>query len=98
MNLYCFVKNYRLMSSFYAVAKGRKTGIFKTWGECSEQVKGFGGAIYKKFKTESEANAFIVEKSGQVSGFASKAGTHSELYKLGTKTKMVRFIIELFYL
>jgi hypothetical protein len=25
-------------SKFYAVARGRKTGIFRSWQECSEQV------------------------------------------------------------
>ena len=26
---------------YYAVKNGRKTGIFTTWDECSEQVLGF---------------------------------------------------------
>lgn len=30
--------------------------------ECEVQVKGFAGAIYKKFKTQSEANQFIEQK------------------------------------
>ena len=35
--------------SFYAVAKGKKPGIYKTWKECELQVKGFPEAVYKKF-------------------------------------------------
>ena len=46
--------------SFYAVANGRNCGIFPTWDECNASVKGFKGAIYKKFSTQSEAEHFIV--------------------------------------
>ena len=42
-------------SKFYAVKKGRKTGVFKTWAECSDAVHGFSGAQYKSFKTEKGA-------------------------------------------
>ncbi len=47
------------MTKFYAVRKGKKTGIFSTWDECKEQVTGFKGAIYKSFKTIGEAEEFI---------------------------------------
>jgi ribonuclease HI len=40
---------------YYAVFKGRKTGIFLSWQECQEQVTGFSGALYKSFKTQGEA-------------------------------------------
>ncbi|WP_353962237.1 RNase H1/viroplasmin domain-containing protein [Chlorogloeopsis sp. ULAP01] len=36
---------------YYAVFKGRKTGIFTSWAECEEQIKGFSGVLYKSFKT-----------------------------------------------
>jgi ribonuclease HI len=44
---------------FYAVAKGRTSGIFLTWPECQESVKGFSGAIYKKLDKRGDAEAFI---------------------------------------
>jgi len=44
---------------FYAVAKGRIPGVYKTWAECQAQVTGFGGAIFKKFETKGEAELFI---------------------------------------
>ncbi|WP_282926668.1 ribonuclease H family protein [Helcococcus kunzii] len=44
---------------FYAVRKGRKVGVFETWDECSAQVKGYKGAIYKSFATLEEASAFV---------------------------------------
>ena len=62
------------MAKFYAVKKGKKTGIFSTWDECKEQVTGFKGAVYKSFKTLSEAEAFLerneekIEKIEEVDG------------------------------
>ena len=44
---------------YYAVRKGHKPGIYGTWKECEENVKGFSGAEYKKFKTMEEAKSFI---------------------------------------
>lgn len=52
-----------LRMSYYAVAKGRNVGIFSTWAECENQVKGFSGAVFKKFKTNDEALSFIRTKS-----------------------------------
>ena len=48
-----------IMTHFYAVAKGRKTGIFHTWPECQEQVVKFKGARYKKFDSKEAAEEFI---------------------------------------
>lgn len=46
-------------SGYYAVAVGRSTGIFKTWDECNTQVKRFPGCRYKKFRTQSDAQAYL---------------------------------------
>lgn len=62
-------KSYLRM--FYAVARGRQTGIFHTWAECQNQVKGFSGAVFKKFKTNDEAQNFIKIKTG-AAGTTSK--------------------------
>ncbi len=40
---------------FYVVWHGREQGIFRSWAECERQVKGFEGARYKGYETESEA-------------------------------------------
>ncbi len=37
---------------FYVVWKGRKTGVFDTWGKCNEQIIKFPGAVYKSFKSK----------------------------------------------
>jgi ribonuclease HI len=46
---------------FYAVKKGKKTGIFESWEECEEQVKGFSGAEYKKFGRKDMAEEYMNE-------------------------------------
>jgi ribonuclease HI len=43
----------------YAVARGRQTGIFMTWGEAKKHVDGFNGARYKKFTSREDAETFI---------------------------------------
>ncbi|XP_043662185.1 ribonuclease H1 isoform X1 [Drosophila teissieri] len=49
----------RCTMAFYAVARGRRTGVYDSWAECEEQVKGFNNAKYKKFKTRQEADQFV---------------------------------------
>jgi hypothetical protein len=34
---------------WYAVAKGRRPGIYSTWPECEEQVKGYSNAYFRGF-------------------------------------------------
>ena len=45
--------------SFYAVAQGKQCGIYDSWNECQENVKGFKGAKFKKFNNENDAKLFI---------------------------------------
>ncbi len=40
---------------YYVVWKGRKSGVFDSWDQCSAQVTGFAGAEYKAFQTLEEA-------------------------------------------
>ncbi len=48
---------------FYAVASGRKIGIFNTWNDCCDMVKGFKNAIYKKFNNIEDAKDFITKNT-----------------------------------
>lgn len=44
---------------FYAVWKGKQTGVFDNWAEAEEQIKGVEKAQYKSYETLKEAeNAF----------------------------------------
>lgn len=42
-------------SKFYTVWNGKTPGVYATWKECEEQVKGVEGAKYKSFDTQEEA-------------------------------------------
>ncbi|CAB1246546.1 viroplasmin family protein [Clostridium sp. MT-14] len=47
------------MPNFYAVKQGKNTGIFDNWEDCEIQIKGFSGAVYKKFKDYDSALKFL---------------------------------------
>lgn len=71
---------------FYAVASGRREGIFSTWSEAEAAVKGHSGAKFKKFPTFHEAQAYITaygsapahrtSASSSNSSHSSDAGAH----------------------
>ena len=47
------------MSKFYAVKVGKVPGIYTSWPECSKNVTGFTGAVFKSFPTKQDAEAFM---------------------------------------
>ncbi|XP_071510158.1 ribonuclease H1-like [Diadema antillarum] len=59
--------------SFYAVRRGRRTGVYLTWDECKNQVHGFAGARYKKFGTEDEAWGFVSGTDDKGSGVSTSS-------------------------
>ena len=63
-----------MAKKFYAVKRGRKTGIFTVWAECSAQVQGFQGAVYKGFMTEAEARDWLAGASDSSAPRAAKSG------------------------
>lgn len=46
-------------SKFYAVRKGKKTGLFYNWDDCKSSVSGYPCAEYKSFKTKEEADIYL---------------------------------------
>ena len=46
---------------FYAVVKGRKSGIFPSWDECKEHVNEYPGAVFKGFKSHEECEKYLRE-------------------------------------
>lgn len=89
---------------YYAVARGRKPGIYATWDECSSQVLKFPGSRYKKFAMESEAQNFIKEHSSstvaknstkslassEIVKFARSQALPGQLFALGKKSAMAQ--------
>ena len=43
----------------YAVKKGKKTGVFKSWEECRASVEGYPKAEYKGFSSMEEAQVYL---------------------------------------
>ena len=56
------------MGKYYAVAIGRKQGVYTSWEECEEQVKGFSKPVYRKFANEAAAAAFIKRTTDELLG------------------------------
>ncbi len=57
---------------YYTVWKGRQTGVFQTWKEAEEQVKGFEKSRFKSFQSLEEAeNAY---KNGKDVNDVNEAG------------------------
>lgn len=50
------------MVNYYSVRIGKKAGIYLTWKECEENVKGYPNAKYKKFNTKEEAEKYLEEE------------------------------------
>ncbi|KAG6874387.1 hypothetical protein C0995_015123 [Termitomyces sp. Mi166 len=61
---------------FYAVQKGRQTGVFLTWEDCEKQTKGYPGAKYQGFTNAADAEAFV---SGTLSSSAPKSSSSGTL-------------------
>lgn len=46
-------------NAFYVVNTGHKPGIYGNWKDCEKNVKGYKGAVYKKFDNLEDARAFL---------------------------------------
>ena len=47
--------------SFYAVAVGRRPGIYELWKNDKPQVLNYSGAVHKRFDTLKEAQLFMIQ-------------------------------------
>ena len=91
-----------MAAKFYAVRKGRTTGIFTSWSQCQQQVTGYPGASFKSFPTRGEAQRFL--ETGFVGGQADvpqKAEANAEAvayvdgsYHAGTGEAAIAFCLE----
>lgn len=66
--------------TFYAVANGRSIGVFTTWKDCCNSVKGYKNAIYKKFDTKESAECFIQEHRTILSCITGKPDVIPDYY------------------
>lgn len=56
-------------TKYYAVKQGYFPGVYTSWSECQQQIKGYKGSVFKSFTTLQEANCFL------------KIGSHSSKHK-----------------
>ncbi len=59
---------------FYAIAVGRKPGIYTKWPDAQAQVMGFAGAKYKGFATRAEAEKWLKNPVYAASAAKNKNG------------------------
>ncbi len=64
---------------FYAVRKGRQTGLFDTWPAAQKQVSGFPGAEFKSFPTKEEAQAFLNQKENSTASTQSTSTLNTSI-------------------
>ena len=58
-----------MAKKYYAVKVGKTTGIFETWDECKASVDGYPGALFKSFKSITDAYAYMGWEGHQMSFF-----------------------------
>jgi ribonuclease HI len=68
---------------YYAIKKGHKTGIFKTWEECKKIVSGYSNAQFKKFKNLEDAKSYLNEKKNKNKNKEMKIEKIFEIYTDG---------------
>ncbi|GAB4815241.1 hypothetical protein N2152v2_002287 [Parachlorella kessleri] len=63
---------------FYAVVRGKQPGLYRSWAECSSQVKSYPGNLFKGFASEAEAvqylannNVMVTTSPGKGAAFAA---------------------------
>jgi ribonuclease HI len=62
---------------FYAVHRGRSTGVYATWSACKAQVDGYPKPVYKKFASEAQATTFAAQGWGATRSKPSVSGKAS---------------------
>jgi viroplasmin and RNaseH domain-containing protein len=78
---------------YYAVARGRKVGVYETWNECKEQVHKFAGARFKSFASKEDAENWIAEINGDPAPKRRKIddNTKLEMYTDGSAGDGLRY-------
>lgn len=55
-------------NKFYVVWKGKRPGVYSSWSDCQEQIKGYPGAEYKAFETREMAEKAFKRDSNEYLG------------------------------
>jgi ribonuclease HI len=80
---------------YYAVYKGRKTGIFRTWEECLDAIDGYSKPIYKKFNDIEDAKYFL--KNGTMPALDQKLIKKDDIISVFTDGSTIRKGNKIYY-
>lgn len=72
-----------VQQDYFAVAVGRRTGVFKSWDELYNQVNGFPGARFEEFKSLKSALEYLRKERPQDDATA----VYSEIRKRSFSTR-----------
>lgn len=65
---------------YYAVSRGRRPGVYRTWEECQRQINGYSHAEFKSFDTEAKAQRFV--QQGSTPPVATEEQDEPEAFRL----------------
>ena len=77
-----------MATKYYAVKVGRTTGIFETWDQCKASVNGYPGALYKSFKTKTEAYNYMGWNGEQMDIFNMNTSGKNQSHDMGSLSRM----------
>lgn len=80
------------MEKLYAVRKGKVPGVYTTWAECQEQIKGFKSNEFKKFEGETYLDCFIKCNEYLDSGDELKEGVQEVIHQASLSIKELEAI------
>jgi ribonuclease HI len=75
-----------MAEKFYVVWKGRRTGIFASWDECSAQVSGYPDAEYKAFPSREAAEKAFRGQYKEYKGKHVSSLSQERLLEIGQPT------------
>lgn len=73
-----------MAKKYYAVKVGMVTGIFETWEECKASVDGYPGALYKSFKSLTDAYAYMGWEGKQLSLFDDSESEQLSIFDMAS--------------
>jgi ribonuclease HI len=64
---------------YYVVWQGHEPGVYDSWAECQQQVKGFPNAKYKAFKSRKAAKDAFIEGADAYRKSKTRSNAHREI-------------------
>jgi len=78
---------------YYAVKKGKIPGIYITWKEAEQQVKGYPQPIFKKFPTLEAAQQFMGQSAANIQAKQATARATGTVIKAETLEKLKQLTV-----